>query len=269
MHELIARGAAAVRRRNGWTQEVAARNYRNHGLSSWRTGTVGSLEAGMRKPRLDEVILMCAALDVTLADLIRAADEGGTEPVELGDGAVLSTTVILAWLYEGFDELNQLPHLDPRVAARFPVQGKFDERVKQAKAEHERVTCLLWPLVEWAVQHDIRLTNGEMDTAYRSPSDAERHAARRLDVEPPQVRLASYLLWQQDFDQERDARIGDVGELEPRSRQARRGLVTREMLTDLEKILREAGELPLSGDRMHDKTVTRGPRLPARRGARE
>lgn len=131
----------------------------------------------------------------------------------------------------------------------------LDERVKQAKAEHERVTRLLWPLVEWAVRYGIRLTSGEMDTAYRSPSDAERHAARRLGVEPAQVRLASYLLWKQDFDLERDARIGDVGELEPRSRQARRGLVTREMLAEMEKMLKEASELRASDDPMHDRSL--------------
>jgi transcriptional regulator with XRE-family HTH domain len=254
MHELIARGAATVRRRNGWTQEQAARAYREHGLSAWRTSTVGSLESGLRRPRLDEVILMCAALEVTLADLIRAADEDGVEQVELGDGAMLSTTVVLAWLYEGWDELGQLPHLDPRVASRFPVDDKIDKLARQGRAEHDRISPLLLPIIEWAVKHDIRLNTGIVDTAYRAPSDAERHAARRLSVDPAQVRLAARALWHRDFDQERDTRIGDVGELEPRSRQARRGLVTREMLTEMEQMLKEASELPVSRDPWHGKT---------------
>lgn len=254
MHELIARGAAAVRRRNGWTQEQAARAYRNHGLAAWRTSTVGSLEAGLRKPRLDEVILMCAALEVTLANLIRAADEDGADPVELGDGAVLSTTVVLGWLYEGFDEIGQLPHLDPRAAMRFPVDDKIDVLVRHASAEHDRISPLLKPIIEWGVQHDVRLNAGIVNSAYRAPSDAERHAARRLGVEPAQVRLAARALWRKDFDQERDARVGDVAEMEPRSRQARRGLVTREMLAEMERMLKEASELPPNDDPWSGKT---------------
>jgi hypothetical protein len=38
------------------------------------------------------------------------------------------------------------------------------------------------------------------------------------------VKLSARVLWDhRDFDDERDGRIGDVDELEPRSRQARRG----------------------------------------------
>jgi transcriptional regulator with XRE-family HTH domain len=253
MHELIARGAAAVRRRNGWTQEQAARAYRNHGLAAWRTSTVGSLESGLRKPRLDEVILMCAALDVTLANLIRAADEDGAEQIELGDGAMLSTTVVLGWLYEGFDAIGELPHLDPRTAMRFPVDDKIDVMLQRATAEHDRISPLLKPIIEWAVQHEIRLNAGILNTAYQAPSDAERHAARRLGVEPAQVRLAARALWQKDFDQERDARVDDVANLEPRSRQARRGLVTREMLAEMERMLKEASGLPPNDDLWHGK----------------
>ncbi len=242
MHELIARGAAVVRRRNGWTQEQAARAYRNHGLAAWRTSTVGALESGLRRPRLDEVILMCAALDVTLADLVRAADEDGAEQVELGDGAVLSTRVILGYVCEGFGEVGKLPHKDPRATKRFPATEKAWALMRQATAEHERLIPVLAPIAAWGVRRGIRMNVAEYDRAFGAPSDAERHAARRLNVEPVQVRLASRALWRRDFDEERDSRIGDATAMEPRSRQARRGLVTREMLAEMEKMLREAVE---------------------------
>jgi len=52
------------------------------------------------------------------------------------------------------------------------------------------------------------------------------------------VKLASRALWDhRDFDEERDRRVGNVDELEPRSRQARRGLVTRDMLAELRVLL--------------------------------
>lgn len=199
---------------------------------------------------------MCAALEVTLADLIRAADEGGAEPVELGDGSVFSTAVVLGWLYEGFDELGQLPFRDPRVTQRYPFSDKAYAFAREAIADRERLEPVLSPIVAWGVQHEIRLTSTEHDAAFRSPSDAERHAARRLDVDPAQIRLAAMMLWRRDFDQERDDRVGDVAALEPRSRQARRGLVTREMLAEMEQMLKEASELPTTDDPLHGKSMT-------------
>lgn len=199
---------------------------------------------------------MCAALEVTLADLIRAADEGGAELVELGDGSVFSTAVVLGWLYEGFDELGQLSVHDPRGTQRYPFSDRAREFMREAVAERERLEPVLSPIVAWGVQHERRLTHTEHDEAYGSPSDAERHAARRLDVEPAQVRLAAMMLWGKGFDQERDARVGDVAALEPRSRQARRGLVTRDMLAEMERMLKEAGELPVTDDPYHGKSVT-------------
>jgi hypothetical protein len=98
------------------------------------------------------------------------------------------------------------------------------------------------------VQHEVRLAASDMDAAFRAPSDAERHASRRLGVDPAQIRLGALALWRRDFDQERDDRVGDVDALEPRSRQARRGLVTREMLAEMEQMLKEASELPTNDD---------------------
>lgn len=202
----------------------------------------------MRRPRLDEVILMCAALEVTLADLIRAADGHGGDQIELGDGAVFSTRTVLGWLYEGFGGIGDLPVTDPRVTQRYPFSEKAHEVMREAVAARERLGPLLQPIVAWGVQHEVRLAASEVDAAFRPPSDAERHASRRLGVDPAQVRLAALALWGRDFDQERDNRVGDVGALEPRSRQARRGLVTREMLAEMERMLREASELPLDDD---------------------
>jgi hypothetical protein len=66
------------------------------------------------------------------------------------------------------------------------------------------------------------------------------YVARRLGVEIAQVKLSARVLWEhRGFDDERDSRISDVDELEPRSRQARRGLVTRSMLTELRAFLEE------------------------------
>jgi transcriptional regulator with XRE-family HTH domain len=186
MHDVIAKGAAAARQRNGWTQEQAAWAYRAAGLASWRTSTVGSLEAGLRRPKLDEIVLMCAALRTTLADLIHAADEGGSALVTLGNGAIMTTGTVQRCLHScgrrGVPDLLQVPASE------------------------------LAP-----------------------PSEAERHAARRLGVPVDSVQCAAFARWGHGLDRERDARLGDIEEMNPRSRQARRGLVTRELLAELSR----------------------------------
>jgi hypothetical protein len=93
---------------------------------------------------------------------------------------------------------------------------------------------------EWAKQHDVQLTGADLMASHERPSDSERHAAQRLGVEISPLKLASRTLWDhRNFDAERDRRIGNVDELPPRSRQARRGLVTREMLADLRGLFDE------------------------------
>jgi transcriptional regulator with XRE-family HTH domain len=216
MHDLIAAGVAAARQRKRWTQEEAARRFRHVGLTTYRTSTVGSLEAGLRRPRLDEVLLMCAALDCTLDQLLPATEE----PIELGDGAVMSADAVRSLLCDGMPA-------ETTAEMHFPGDATEVEYVLgRAVAEVDQIMPLLVPIR----RHSPSLGDEDITAALELPDDAERHAARRLGIHPSQVKLASRALWRRDFAEERDARIGDLSQLEPRSRQARRGLVTREML---------------------------------------
>jgi hypothetical protein len=74
IHRLIAAGVKRERKRRGWTQEDLGSALRGAGLASWRTSTVGGVEAGMRFPALDELLMICAALGTGLAELIPAGD---------------------------------------------------------------------------------------------------------------------------------------------------------------------------------------------------
>ena len=227
IHDLIARGVAEARRRQGWTQERTANAFRIHGLVAWRKGTVGQLEAGLRKPRFDELLLMARALGTTLDKLIPGGDD---EVVELGDGAEVSPRWIREMLAGDFynRSIEDVPY------ERFPFDDAIAEAMSRSDAEYKRVTALVNPIVEWARQHDREVTPLDMRAMWESASDTERHAARRLGREIPQLKLSARARWEhREFDEERDRRVGDVDELEPRSRQARRGLVTREMLAEL------------------------------------
>ncbi len=234
MHDVIARGVAAERHRQGLTQEQVALMFRSHGLRAWRKGTVGQLEAGLRKPRLDEVLLMARALSVTLDKLIPGGDD---ERIELGDDAEVSPRWIREMLTGDFYRdrpLEDLPY------ERFPVDELMADALIRSEAEKRRVDVVAQPILEWAKQHDVKLAEGDWLAVFETASDTERHAAQRLGVDIAQVKLSARVLWDhRDFDDERDGRIGDVDELEPRSRQARRGLVTREMLAELRAFFEE------------------------------
>ena len=234
MHELIAKGVAGARRRQGWTQEQTANAFRIHGLRAWRTSTVGSLEAGLRRPRFDELLLMARALGTTLDELIPGGDD---EVVELGEGAEVSPRWVREMLAGPFYDqaIEDLPY------ERFPFDDAIAEAMSRSDDENRRVTALVEPIVKWAEQHGNEVTTLDVRAMWESASDTERHAARRLGVEIPQLKLAARVLWEhRGFDEERDRRVGDADQLEPRSRQARRGLVTREMLAELGAVLDEA-----------------------------
>ena len=234
MHELIAKGVAGARRRQGWTQEQTANAFRIHGLRAWRTSTVGSLEAGLRRPRFDELLLMARALGTTLAELIPGGDD---EVVELGEGAEVSPRWIREMLAGDFSNQS----IEDAPYERFPFDDAIAEAMSRSEAENRRVAALVKPIVEWADQHDIKLMVSDERAMWENASDTERHAARRLGVEIPQLKLAARARWEhRGFDEERDRRAGDVDQLAPRSRQARRGLVTREMLAELGAVLDEA-----------------------------
>jgi transcriptional regulator with XRE-family HTH domain len=236
VHDLIARGVAEARHKNGWTQEETARVFRLYGLMAWRTSTVGSLEAGLRRPRLDEVMLMARALEVTLDELLPGADEH----IDMGDGAVMTPRGLRELLKGGFAQYDNMP-ADQAPYEYFPIDEERAEVWRRSEAERQRVEPLLEPIRLWCREHGFRLMRGDTVDAFRLPSDAERHAGRRLGVEPAQVKLAARVLWDhRDFSEERDARIGDEdarAAMDKRTLQAQRGLVTREMLRELREFL--------------------------------
>jgi transcriptional regulator with XRE-family HTH domain len=236
MHELIGRGVAEARHREGLTQEELARRLQGRGLRTWRTSTVGSLEAGLRKPRLDEVLLMADALNVAVDKLIPGRDQ---ELVDLGEGAVVDRRWIREMLRGEFPRDPNRPRSEVPYH-RFPVMDVMSQAMDRVEAEQKRYRALTVAILGWAEQHDIVITDGDWKAMFGRPSDTERHVARRLGREVPPVKLSARVLWDhRDFDEERDRRVGDIDVLEPRSRQARRGLVTREMLAELRAFLDE------------------------------
>lgn len=176
---------------------------------------------------------MARALGVTLDELLPGEDEH----VDMGDGAVMTPRGIRELLKGGSAQFDVL-HADSAPYERFPEDVVIQDLYRRSVSEQERIDSLLQPITQWCDNHGFQLLHGDYRRALGAPADAERHAARRLDVEPAQIKLAARVLWDhRDFGEERDARIGDTAALSARSLQARRGLVTRDMLAELRRFL--------------------------------
>ena len=92
---------------------------------------------------------------------------------------------------------------------------------------------------DWEVQAGTALEMREATNRLQQQSEAVRHAARRLEVEPGTVSRMADQIWRRSFNQERDARIVGAGEddMPPRRIQALRGHVTRELINELRQAL--------------------------------
>ncbi len=81
-------------------------------------------------------------------------------------------------------------------------------------------------------------TFSRIRSAYVDYTEAAIKAARRLGVSLPQVDAASRELWGHTLGQERDRRVKRADGESPRTLQARRGHVTRELMSELSEHLR-------------------------------
>ena len=104
--------------------------------------------------------------------------------------------------------------------------------LEDAGAERDRKRRLVQPILDHS---SFQMSADDINKLFLPATDAEKYAASRLGVDPVVIKAASMATWRRSFDDEGDASVPD--ELEPRSRQARRGLVTRGMLGSLRGLI--------------------------------
>ena len=214
LRAVLAAGTSRVRAERGLSEEQAAQLLRSYGLVTWRAGTLTQVEAGVRPLAVEELLLLCAAYRVSVAEL------AGSDPdeVELAAGARLPAAAVRALLADGGEELRALPDDALDVPASRPVSA-----VPTPDA-----------LVDAAARLGVR-GQVEVGRALAAIGEAERNAARRLGVSPERLVLAAVGRWGKPFSAERDARIAlRRTTTEPDRHITLRGLVTREMLAELQ-----------------------------------
>ena len=69
LRAVLAAGTARVRAERGLSEEQAAQLLRSYGLVTWRVGTLTQVEAGVRPLAVEELLLLCAAYRVSVAEL--------------------------------------------------------------------------------------------------------------------------------------------------------------------------------------------------------
>lgn len=214
LRQVLADGAARVRAERGLDEDAAAELLCEHGLTNWTGGTVRQVEAGVRALGVEELLLLCAAYEIGPADL--AGDTSGW--VELGAAARVDAAALRALLS------------GRRVTGGLDVPATRAARPPGTPAPPDA-------LVRAAARFGV-LGEAEVGRALAGIGDAERHAARRLGVSPERLVLAAVGLWGRPLAAERDARIeARRPDTEPSLHLTLRGVVTRELLLELERVL--------------------------------
>lgn len=232
---------------------------------SWSRSSVAALEAGTRNLSIEELILL---------PLVISNAGGLEEPFLPPESLVLLTRhshVEADQISQSFAALTQGPiakHHPTAVvvssggivpdaqsdAALDPLADDLDLGISDGRADGSRELqklqfqanemAILRTLYEMYPKVDLdKVTRPEV-TNY----DLYFKVARRLDVPGSKIRADEYIkpfsiaLWGRSFEAERDARAADRGPYEsPRSAQAARGHVTREMISELNRSIAEAG----------------------------
>lgn len=223
-------------------QEDVAEIARQYGLN-WRRATVAAVEAGLRTVTLEELILLSMAFHKPLHWWVAGDASVGRkrgEMVQLTADAS-APTVGLVSLLRG-ESLGDIKIATNRQTKRLKGLDIADWEVPQARlsraleAGFEREldrARKLWPEVELIDVVEIRLA---------ARKDAEMKAAKRLGVSPFEASVLAVKLWGHGLTEERDRLLGESTDATPRTLQARRGHVTRQLLQQLEAERQKSNE---------------------------
>lgn len=196
-----------VREGTGRTAAEVAAASKRLGLG-WDRSTVARIELGQRQVTAPELLVMTVLYGVSVADLLP------TEDVRLTETVTATADGLRDHLSRG--GLGRGVHVE---GLREEVMAGL-ERVKRTfPAIRDRLPGACdWDLIAGA--------------GYVS-EEATVKAAKRLGATAEEVAVASSQLWGRSLTAERDARVEAMGPAATKARQARRGHVTRALLTEL------------------------------------
>jgi hypothetical protein len=216
--------AAAIRRareQTGRRQEDVAAEARAYGLA-WTPATVAAIETGRRHVTAVELLLLPFVLS-----------EAGGEVIELKD--------VLAGI--GRVQLTRETSVDPKVlvdvvSGRAAALGELPAREwgrlwdTPRRRAAKRAMKAVSELAPYAEKYPGMSARDQELAWEESGGEAERHASYRFDCSALDIAMAARNLWGRSLSAERDARA------EPDASPQARGRVTRQLLDELEPVLK-------------------------------
>lgn len=229
LHQLIGARLRELREDAGLTQEEIAAQARVVGFVDWARGTVSMIEGGRRRVTLEEFLALPLILSYAGAGQWRLVDLVGAETPAIISGEVALAAETLRATLSGGLTVEVHP-----MSAATPASARDSEERQGALA--------LWR--RWASRrsdHSREPSAAALgDVAVESRTDALVSAARRLRCSPVAASLAAVVTYDRLFMAERERRVRQrlgEGERNPRTVQAIRGHVTRELIDELRPIV--------------------------------
>ncbi len=227
--QVIGSNVRALREERGWRQEDLAKRARSYGLG-WNRPTVAAVETGIRAVSVEELPLLAITLGAGMDKLL--AGKGRVRLTEEAAGELEAVHD----LYCGGDPGNMLPgQFDLPTFRTMRDAMRTLRAAKPSLEKHFGEVRRLWPKASYADLIAAEETIGD---------DAVKKAARKLETKPMYVAVVARRLWGHGLAEERDARVAKqaADDAPPRTLQALRGHVTRELLAEIEPLLaKEAG----------------------------
>jgi hypothetical protein len=216
LQEVLAQNIRKVRQHSALRQDEVATKARAAGLE-WTSVTVATIEAGERAIAAEELLLLPIIFDRPLSDFI----ETEADVVRVSDTAAVLAETLRA-VVAGEWEMRPLPtrRAIPYISER--RDPKIMKVIKRFRLDENLLTYFL-------------IAEGRR-------GEAERKAAQSLDSDPTAVTAASIALFGRDLTSERDARA-EEGDRRGQDTRARRGHITRTLLTEIKNALAHPSQL--------------------------
>lgn len=224
LRQWVGQAVRQIREHNGQRQDDLARSARDYGMA-WSVSKISALERGDKALPAEELLMLPLVLaragcgSVTLIDLL----PHGPDMVRLVDGIEMPGQVLVDSLEYG-DGDDGAVLWRSRESSRELLAGWFSGPEGETAAIRAA-----WPQMP-GDPHDVA-------RAWHSTGEAERVAARRLDVPFPALLAAAMGTWDRSLTAERDQRVQERTDpdtdADARSLQALRGHITRDLYREL------------------------------------
>jgi transcriptional regulator with XRE-family HTH domain len=234
--DLLRHRVRRLRDERGETRDELARRARRFGLP-WTQAAVAHIEDGTRAIPVEEFLLLPFVFGCELADLFATENDPAVldlsaPMIELTEQARATGSAVAAvlrgeWARQRPGDFFDTPETrDPRHVVGIVVEG-IARHVERRMKTYKR----LWP---GATLEEL------IEAESAADSLAESKAAAKLGTDAKYVTVAAFGLWRRSLTEERDRRLSDrvADDISARSRQAARGHITRELLSELEPAIR-------------------------------